>query len=187
MSSPLIKIGTITLKHQKEIDDRSFECAAWSLKGLYKRQVVDLRADFNHEGHLRGLWFILQGTVIADCFVSLFGGVAIGPYDEHQNAGKPCTYSGHGDLFDLLASQDYEVCLGAETLVDFRLLKGENSWGGVRSAHHHAMTQLAHPGNRESMKLFAKLDAEKTAPGLRVYHQTWEEEMAAEKAGGSCA
>ena len=107
MSSPLIKIGTITLKHQKEIDDRSFECAAWSLKGLYKRQVVDLRADFNHEGHLRGLWFILQGTVIADCFVSLFGGVAIGPYDEHQNAGKPCTYSGHGDLFDLLASQDY--------------------------------------------------------------------------------
>ena len=124
------QIGWYHLKEDKVFHDNGYECAAWyeniAVKaGSYPIMVYDYkvkhfddeaRKEFNGRigGHIDSAYAVFNGTITDDYFGSMFCGVAVGTYDEKQNAGKPAHYSMHMYLYSLAehvykGEEEYEL------------------------------------------------------------------------------
>ena len=94
-----IQIGWFTLDHD-EVFTNHYETAAWYEDvlvpaGKYPIHAYDVRyiADGWMASHCNSAYISMKGTIVSDCFVSLFCGVPISGYDGEKNKGNPANTS----------------------------------------------------------------------------------------------
>jgi hypothetical protein len=102
-----ILCGSYRVFEKTEYLKNDYECAAWW------RKINVEQGEYPVHGYLQGsslhFYAQLNGTIVADNFQSLWGGVAIGKsYDETQNTGKAATYCVFGRDYEVFASMHKE-------------------------------------------------------------------------------
>jgi len=89
-------IGTIEVAQDVVLHFQGYETAAWWEDVNVAAGSYPVQGEVDAQGKVKDLVFFgLPGTVVADYFRSLWGGMPMGQdYDRTQNAGKPSSYRG---------------------------------------------------------------------------------------------
>lgn len=146
--SKATQIGWYTLKANK-VFRNTYECAAWYedvlvKAGKYPVYVHDFRVlkhdnpKFNGqiEGHIRGTYTHMDGTIVSDEFGARFCGVPVGDYDNSKNAGKPSSYSMMAYMYEVADSILNDPESSWELLPEYEARAIHSEWNGEPFVTH---------------------------------------------------